>query len=236
MVAASVGPAGGTGSRTAAGAGVPNRIDHFMYAVASLDEGVAWAADTFGVTPAYGGEHVGLGTRNALLSLGETYLEIIAPDPAQPLTANLGGRFAELSEGGLVTWAVQGKLADIAHSLGASGLKTAGPSRTERKTAEGELLVWELLFPVASPHGPRMPFFIDWLACAHPSIANPLGGHFRSLTITDADAVGLRNILGAIGIDVAVVAGEPGLNVEIETPTGMVTLSSTAETAHLNMV
>ena len=46
------------------------RIDHFMYAVASLDEGMAWAADTFGVAPAYGGEHVGLGTRNALLSLG----------------------------------------------------------------------------------------------------------------------------------------------------------------------
>ena len=49
-----------------------------MYAVASLGEGMEWAADTFGVPAAYGGEHVGLGTPNALLSLGSTYLEIIA--------------------------------------------------------------------------------------------------------------------------------------------------------------
>ena len=52
-----------------------------MYAVASLDEGMEWAADTFGVPAAYGGEHVDLGTRNALLSLGSTYLEIIGPVP-----------------------------------------------------------------------------------------------------------------------------------------------------------
>ena len=56
------------------------RIDHFMYAVPSLDEGLIWASDTFGVDAAYGGEHVGLGTRNALMSLGNAYLEIIAPD------------------------------------------------------------------------------------------------------------------------------------------------------------
>ena len=206
-----------------------------MYAVASLEGGINWATDTFGVAPSYGGEHVGLGTRNALLSLGDTYLEIIAPDLAQAPANNLGQRFAELTEGGLVTWAVQGPLAEMARGLNDSGVSTAGPHRAERKTAEGELLVWELLFPAVTAHGGRMPFFIDWLDCAHPAETNPRGGEFRSLTITDPGASGLQKILNSLGLNVMVLEGEAALSVDIETAKGMVTLSSTVETATIAM-
>lgn len=211
------------------------RIDHFMYAVSSLDDGIAWAADTFGVEPAYGGEHVGLGTRNALLSLGDTYLEIIAPDPAQSLSGNTGERFANLSAGGLVTWAVQGNLAEIAQTLKQHGVGTVGPNRTERNTAERDLLVWELLFPTGSSYGARMPFFIDWLACAHPSDTNPSGGAFKALNITVPDASGLAATLEAIGLDLSVTEGEPHLSIDIETANGIVTLASTSETTHISM-
>lgn len=214
---------------------MPARIDHFMYAVPSLDEGISWAADTFGVEPAYGGAHVGLGTRNALLSLGDIYLEIIAPDPAQKLEGNNGERFASLSAGGLVTWAAQGNLAEIAQTLNGRGRRTAGPNRTERKTADGELLVWELLFPVQSPYGARMPFFIDWLDCAHPSDTNPEGGAFQNLTITVPDADGLRADLNAIGLTVSIQAGAPDISVDIDTAQGPVTLTSTDETTHISM-
>jgi hypothetical protein len=30
-------------------------IDHFMYAVPDMDQGIAWAADLFGVEPVFGG-------------------------------------------------------------------------------------------------------------------------------------------------------------------------------------
>ena len=131
------------------------RIDHFMYAVPSLDEGLEWAADTFGERPQYGGEHLGLGTRNALLSLGSTYLEIIAPDPAQPLKGNNGARFAALSGGGMITWAAEGDLAKIASVLAASGVDSVGPQRTRRQTQTGAVLEWDLLFPTGSRHGWR---------------------------------------------------------------------------------
>lgn len=210
-------------------------IDHFMYAVPSLDEGIAWANDLFGVEPAYGGEHVGLGTRNALLSLGSTYLEIIAPDPAQSLNGNLGERFAALSSGGLVTWAVRGQLAEIAGTLNDHGIDTRGPNRTQRQTADNELLVWELLFPAGSPYGPRMPFFIDWLDCPHPATTNPVGGEFTELKVAVAEESAFAALLSTLGVVASVVRGDPGLGVVIQTPTGAVELESTAETSALRM-
>jgi len=211
------------------------RIDHFMYAVASLDDGIAWAADTFGVAPAYGGEHVGLGTRNALLSLGSAYLEIIAPDPAQPTKGTLGERFAALTSGGLVTWAAEGDLAAISAALAECGVATVGPNRTQRQTAGGEMLVWDLLFPTRSTHGARMPFFIDWLECPNPRQTNPVGGEFRSLTITTPDAADLARTLATIGLDVSVSEGDPALAVSIATRNGEVVLTSTDETSRLAM-
>ncbi len=211
------------------------RIDHFMYAVASLDDGIEWAGDTFGVAPAYGGEHVGLGTRNALMSLGSAYLEIIAPDPAQPVAGTLGEQFAGLTSGGLVTWAAEGDLSAIAAALSDCGVTTVGPNRTQRQTAEGELLVWELLFPSRSAHGMRMPFFIDWLQCPNPRDTNPVGGEFQSLTITTPDAADLQRTLAAIGLEVPVAEGEPALAVSIAARDGEVVLASTAETSRLSM-
>lgn len=211
------------------------RIDHFMYAVPSLDEGMQWATDTFGVAPAYGGEHIGLGTRNALLSLGSAYLEIIAPDPAQDLSGTLGERFANLSTGGLVTWAVEGPLSDIAAALKTQNIETHGPNRTKRQTAEGDTLEWELLFPVGSMHGSRLPFFIDWLACANPKDTNPQAGFFKALTLTTPESANLTVALAAIDLTQQVTQGDPAIAVTIATDSGELTLSSTPETITLRM-
>ena len=209
------------------------RIDHFMYAVASLDEGIEWAADTFGVAAAYGGEHVGLGTRNALLSLGSTYLEIIAPDPAQSQEGNSGAQFANLTSGGMVTWVAEGDLNAIAKALELAGVSSQGPNRTQRTTQSGELLVWDLLFPIGSPHGGRLPFFIDWLECANPKDTNPVGGELRALAITTPDADDLAGTLRAIDLDIAVSEGPPGIFVTIDSPRGEVVLATTNATSRL---
>ena len=204
-----------------------------MYAVASLDEGMEWAADTFGAPASYGGEHVDLGTRNALLSLGSTYLEIIAPDPTQSQEGNAGAEFANLTSGGLVTWAAEGNLDAIAQALESAGVSTQGPNRTQRKTKSGELLAWDLLFPIGSPHGGCLPFFIDWLECANPKDTNPVGGEFRTLAITTPDADDLAGALRAIDLDIAVFAGPPGISVTIDSPRGEVVLATTNETSHM---
>ncbi|MEM9459694.1 MAG: VOC family protein [Myxococcota bacterium] len=207
-----------------------------MYAVPDLEAGVAWATEVFDRPPAFGGSHTGLGTRNALLSLGNTYLELIAPDPAQPLAGTFGERVAALSAPGLVTWAVRSDLARAKRGLAAHGIETIGPQRTERVRADGGSLVWDLLFPTGHGFGLRMPFVIDWLDCALPSSTQPVGGRFASLALADPNADALAAALAALGLRVEVAYGDPKLFVQIETAAGSIDLDSTTETAELSMI
>ena len=87
------------------------RLDHLVYAVPDLDAGVADLEQRLGVRAAPGGPHPGRGTRNALIALGpESYLEIIAPDPAQ--SAPAGGRWFGVdprTPARLAGWAAKGR-------------------------------------------------------------------------------------------------------------------------------
>ncbi len=204
-------------------------IDHFMYGVPDLEDGLRWAEATFGVTPARGGSHPSLGTCNALLSLGSTYLEIIAPDRAQKRSDTLGSRLSTLSHGGLITWAARGDLQRIKRTLGDRNIGSAGPIPTSRKTPEGQLLQWELLFPRQHAFGGLFPFFIDWLNCEHPSSTSPAAGKLAAFVVSTPNAAAYLDAIDGFVTGLSVQPGEPGLRVDITLGNRLVSLGSHPE-------
>jgi len=202
-------------------------LDHLMWGAPSLAAGMLEAERLFGITPAEGGVHPGLGTCNALLSLGRSkYLEIIAPDPAQDLTGNLGGRLAALEAPGLITWAAAAPdLAGLAARAKTAELGVRGPIPTSRAAPDGGTLNWELLFLGGHPFGTLVPFFIDWQDTPHPATTNPVAGAFQRLEIATPDAEDLNALFAALGVtERAVPAESPRLCAVIETPRGSVEL------------
>lgn len=211
-------------------------IDHLMWGAADLAEGMAEAERLFGHAPAPGGAHPGLGTRNALLGLADgRYLEIIAPDPSQPLAGTLGAALADLAHPALITWALRTTdLAAIARTLTRTGMRASGPRRVTRTTPEGVTLAWDLLFAGGHEHGTLFPFFIDWHDSPHPADGLPVAACLEAVTVQTPHAAELRRLLGHLDVPVAVQqAGEPALRATLTGEHGEVVLETAPATLNL---
>lgn len=205
------------------------QIDHLMWACSDLDAGVNEIYQLTGVRPEFSGSHVNMGTRNALLSLGESYLEIIAPDPAQQLLGNFGARLSTLKTTGVLALAMQhSNLAQLKVDM--TDFTTSPVSTTKRETADGQLLVWDLLF-VAGLHG--APFFIDWLDCIHPSKTSPLGCELLNIDIKTPEAELYGKLIEAQSSKMIVptIAKDTAfsINAELNSPKGVVKLKALGE-------
>jgi hypothetical protein len=204
-------------------------VDHLVWGAPDLDLGIAAVTRLFDAVPVAGGSHTGRGTRNALLGLADgRYLEILAPDPSQPLTGTLGERLADLTAPALVTWAVStSDLSAIGRRLQAAGLTALGPVRMQRLTPAGERLEWDLLFARGHDFGSLFPFFIDWRGSAHPSEDLPAAGVLKAIELETPHALALRKLLGNIDLPLIVAeAAEPVLHATVETSRGRVLLES----------
>jgi len=198
-------------------------LDHLVYAAPDLAVAVADVARRAGVEPVPGGPHVGLGTRNFLLGLGDSaYLEIVGPDPDQP-DPDVPRPFGvdELTAPALVGWAVA--TADIEASVARSRESgyDPGPVRDmSRRRPDGELLEWRLTPPITG----LVPFLIDWGDAPHPAAALPVVP-LVSFEAVHPEPGAIRADLAALGAELSVREGpEDALIARLQGREGVVTL------------
>ena len=190
-----------------------------MYAVPDLEDSMAEIASITGIVPSNGGVHPGNGTRNALLGLSDSsYLEIIGPDKKQNLENTLGELLVSKNTSGIRAWAVAvSDLAAVTNVAQGLGFRVRERKEMSRKTPEGSLLEWELLF---LDGGPLLPFFIDWKGSEHPARKAPSGCGLSELSISAEEPKVYQELLNKLQLEVSISEGEPAISAIIRSPKG----------------
>ncbi|MEO8503465.1 MAG: VOC family protein [Acidobacteriota bacterium] len=208
-------------------------VDHLLLGAPDLDRGVAWIEARAGVRASAGGSHPGKGTRNALLALGSRrYLEILAPDPAQPaMSGRLATRLQQVAgrEPRLILWAAATTdLDDLVRRAGAANLELEGPLAGSRSRPDGEVVRWRVAIAVGATADRlegALPFFIEWQTPLHPSLDSPAGCDLLTLDLASPYPDELRDVLACLGIEAVVrTAKQNGLSARLQTPLGVLDL------------
>ncbi len=187
------------------------RIDHLVYAAPDLDAACAEIERRLGVAPSLGGQHVGRGTRNALVAIGpKSYLEIIAPDPEQP--SPNGPRWFNVDSieaPRLVAWAASAtNLTQLVADAARRGVRLGSVTSGSRKRADGVPLAWEVTDPTTVLADGIVPFFIDWKTSPHPAASATVGPTLVELRGRHPDPQRVREILDALGIELPLESGD----------------------------
>lgn len=201
------------------------QLDHLAVSATTLAEGVEYLEDLLATKLAPGGEHPQMGTHNRLISLGDTYLEVIAinpdsPPPNQPRWFDLDN-FTDSPR--LTNWII--RTPDMAETLANAPAGTGDIINLER----GDLR-WQMAVPKTGklPFNNAFPALIHWFGTAHPADLLPKSGltlENLQLQHPQADALktSLAPLLDTTGIHFST---EPqfSLSATINTPNGQVTL------------
>ena len=202
------------------------RIDHLVWYAADLAAGekhfTGWDA-----APAFGGAHPGQGTRNSVLSLGDsTYVEILARDPAQT-GGTLDREIAALKGQGLYHWAVGGiDLGELAARARQAGVDASAVVSGGRHLPDGNWLSWSLVGIRRHGFGALVPFFIDFRG-NHPAATAPRGGSFKGIELFSPRAQQLGDLFGKLGLEIPISQRDkPGITATVETAGGTQKLES----------
>src|SRR5579859_1207342 len=198
------------------------RFDHTVIAVRDLDAAMS-SYQKLGFAVSQGGQHPGMGTRNALIRFGLDYIELLTvDDQAEAISARLAGKalvdFLQEREGGPLGYALASDtLEREAESLSQTRLTVGAPFTMQRKRPDGHLLAWRLLVPDQVAWRRPWPFLIQWDTPDERRLAWEMSGtHPNGAIGWSGIAVAVRDIEYCIGLYRHLLKQEPGPAEEIE--------------------
>ena len=204
-------------------------LDHLVVAARDLDEGSAFVQNLLGVPLEPGGKHDAMGTHNRLLNLGGgVYLEVItldpnAPAPDRPRWFGLDTQEVQQRLGRgptLLHWVVRAKNITLQDS------DLFGRVLPMQR---GDLN-WLITVPDDGylPGDGLLPTLIDWGSAPHPTTKLPERGlELVKLRGFHPEPQRVKPVLEELGLEEVIEiheAAEVGLEAEVETVQGIVTL------------
>lgn len=201
------------------------QLDHLAVSATTLAEGVEYVEGLLGVSLASGGEHPQMGTHNRLISLGDTYLEVIAinpdaPGPDRPRWFDLDNFTGPPR---LTNWII--RTPDMAETIANAPTGVGEVMNLER----GDFR-WQMAVPADGklPFDSVFPALIHWFGTAHPADRLPETGlSLEMLHVRHPQATALKSAVAPL-LDTAMITVETAPQIAItaliNTPTGQVTL------------
>ena len=211
-------------------------LDHLVVGAASLDQGVNWIQEMFGVAIPRGGEHANMGTHNCVMQIGRgAYLEIIAtnpnaPTPDRPRWFGLDDPAvcsALKPQPSLLTWVVNTK--DVSTLLKQTEFSFGSVEAMSRDD-----LKWLITIPPDGNllEGGTVPMLIQWQVREHPAgKMAELGCTLEKMEVHHSQPDKIAIVLEQIGASRLVeiqslpVGSRPYLEAHIGTPLGHRTIT-----------
>jgi hypothetical protein len=205
-------------------------IDHFMLGYYDLAKGIEWFKRHTGIEPVFGGRHPGRGTQNAMVSLSpNVYLEIIAPDPDQPVNV-----FTEQLEQiktvpALITWAMAtNDIQRLKTEMQNDKISPSDIVEGSRKREDGSTLKWKMFYAKTTDtryfFPSAIPFFIEWEHTPfHPAQTSPSGCTLLSFTAHHPEATRYVQSLRRSSLNIPFIKDDDmRMNLSINSPQGIV--------------
>ena len=189
-------------------------LDHLGYAVRDLDGAAVRFREELGLDSVVGGRHVGFGTANRIVPLGEQYIEIVGVvDEAEARGSAFGRSVLERTADGDGWLVIVVATDDVDAEAARLGLEVTTGARNR---PDGTEVRWRMTGLDAPQREPWMPFFMTWDIPDELHPGRQRAGHVvkaQGLAWVEVggDAERLRAWLGGRDLPIRVTDAPPGL-------------------------